>query len=394
MRNYFFYLKNKKIPFFLAAIIILILSGCFALGLRNYISKVEYPVASFPKIRRIVKPPKPGEKKDHPKPLPFSMSDIKTKGCVADGLLSGYGGSTKSSIALINRSNCRYLHRSIETWANPPDFEKVDKLMWDLKPDVIYGMFLAEAIRKNADYYYPEEERYFNFSKMCRSHSDNAYGEHTCIPDLEKKEYQEYLAFITHKAIDLGVQSFLFGQIYFQDTSGDRNNSKIFDIVKDIREYANWRGIQVVIGAQTGTITNEKYLRLFDYIEGGVGIDSGGNIEDGPCWSRKESCWALLWNERFASKANDVILHLDWSGLRNDDMSVFSRMDQATRAKTLKNLYQYFTSKNMGFMMPYLATINKNNGGCYGPMKRFYSPDNKYTCQDENVINNILSGRQ
>jgi hypothetical protein len=134
-------------------------------------------------------------------------------------------------------------------------------------------------------------------------------------------------------------------------------------------------------------------LRLFDYIEGGVGVDSQGNIEDGPCWSRKESCWALLWNERFASKANNVLLHLDWSGLSYDDMSVFSRMDQSTRVKTLKNLYSYFTSRNMGFMMPFLATINKNNNGCYGPMKRFYSPDIRYSCKDEDAINGILSGK-
>jgi hypothetical protein len=393
MRKLFFYLKNRKIPFFLAAIIILIMSGVFALWLGNYVSSVEYPVASVLKIQRIIKPPKPEEKKVHPKPLSFSMDDIKTKGCIADGLLSGYGNDTKNSINLINRSSCKYLHRSIETWANTPDFEKADKLMWDLKPGMIYGMFLAEALKKNAKYYFADEDRYFKFSEMCRGHSENRWGEHTCIPSFEKSEYREYLKYITRQAMDLGVQSFLFGQIYYQDPASDREHSEIFDIVKDMRKYADKKDIQIIIGAQTGSITNEKYLKLFDYIEGGVGVDSQGNIEGGPCWSRKESCWALLWNERFANKAKNVLLHLDWSGLLYDDMSVFARMDKDTRAKTLKNLYQYFTSKNMGFMMPYLATIHRQNGGCYGPMKRFYSPDNKYSCKDEDAINRILAGK-
>jgi hypothetical protein len=392
MQNLFFYIKNKRITLALALVIILILSGVFAIWLKNYVSKMEYPVATIVKIQRIIKPPKPDEKKEHPKPLPFSMNDIKTKGCVADGLLSGYGNDTKNSIDLINRSNCKYLHRSIETWADTPDFKKVDKLMWDMKPGMIYGMFLAEALRKNAKYYFSDEDRYFDFSEMCRGHSDNRWGEHTCIPSFKKVEYREYLKYITRQAMDLGVQSFLFGQIYYQDPADDLEHSEIFDIVKDMRRYAEKKGIQIIVGAQTGSITNEKYLRLFDYIEGGVGVNSQGNIEDGPCWSRKESCWALLWNERFSSRANNVLLHLDWSGLSYDDMSVFSRMDQSTRIKTLKNLYSYFTSRNMGFMMPFLATINKNNNGCYGPMKRFYSPDIRYSCKDEDAINLILQG--
>jgi len=73
-------------------------------------------------------------------------------------------------------------------------------------------------------------------------------------------------------------------------------------------------------------------------------------------------------------------------------MSVFTRMDKETRTKTLKNLYQYFTSKNMGFLMPYMATLHRQNGGCYGPKKRFYSADNKYNCKDEEVIRSIMSG--
>jgi hypothetical protein len=162
-----------------------------------------------------------------------------------------------------------------------------------------------------------------------------------------------------------------------------------------MRSYAKKKNIQIAIGAQTNDIQDEEYLRRFDYIEGGVGINTDGDIQNGPChtrWWEKPGdwCWALLWNDQFAKKANNVFLHLDWSGLKYDDMGVFSRMNQEKRLSTLKNLHSYFNSKDMGFMMPFLATINRENGGCYGPKKRFYSPSNKYKCKDEDAINAIL----
>jgi len=45
----------------------------------------------------------------------------------------------------------------------------------------------------------------------------------------------------------------------------------------------------------------------------------------------------------------------------------------------------------MGFMMPFFGVLDPNNGGCYGPQKIYYSPDNAYFCKDEEVINQILS---
>ncbi|TSA45112.1 hypothetical protein D4R51_02440, partial [bacterium] len=228
------------------------------------------------------------------------------------------------------------------------------------------------------------------FGKMCHKDSENIWGEHTCKPTFSSPEYRDYIKQITHNAIDLGVQSIEFGQIYMQESS---SKNYIPRIIKDIRSYAKKKGVDVVIGAQTGAITDSKYLKLFDYIEGGVGIDSEGNIESGPCLSRKESCWALLWNKAFSEKANNVLLHLDWTGIMQDDLDVFARMNAEKRAQTLKNLYKYFTARNMGFLMPYFGVLDTNNGGCFGPKKRYYSPDNAYSCQDENVINGILSGK-
>ena len=324
-----------------------------------------------------------------PKPLPVSMDRVKSQGCVTDGLLSEYNPENDKFVELINRSKCYYLHRAIETWLTPPDFTKADAIMSQItKKDVVYGMFIAEAIDVRQHYFNADTGEEYNFKKMCRGGSENTWGAGTCKPNFASKEYRNYLQYITHKAIDLGVQSFTFGQIYMQESPQKDYAPKI---VADMRDYAAKQGIDIIIGAQTGKITDENYLKLFDYIEGGVGIDQVGNVEDGACLSTRGDCWALLWNDKFASHANNVLLDLDWSGILSDDLDIFARMDQSTRAKTLKNLYDKFSTKKTGFMMPMFGVVNNDNNGCRGPKKKFYSPDNSYSCQDESVINKILS---
>jgi len=333
----------------------------------------------MPEIPRII---------PRPKPAPVSMQKMKTHGCVADGLLSEYNPENDSFIALINRSNCYYLHRASETWLMPPDFATMNFVMEQVsKKDIMYGMFIAEAIDTRADYYNVDTYEKFDFKKMCRDGSENVWGEHSCKPNFASSEYRDYIKYITRKAIDLGVQSFTFGQIYMQESAQKDYAPRI---VNDIRDYAKKEGVDVVVGAQTGSITDPEYLALFDYIEGGVGINSAGNVENGPCLSSRGSCWALLWHENFAGKAKNVFLHLDWSGIPDDDLDIFARMSKEKRAETLKNLYTKFTSQNMGFLMPFMGVLANDNEGCRGPKKKFYSPGNEYSCQDEDVINKIM----
>jgi hypothetical protein len=326
-------------------------------------------------------------------PPPPKMEKMKSSGCIADGLLNGEIDGTGGLIKLINRSNCYYLHRSIETWLAPPDFEEIEKNMALIeKEDVVYGMFIAEAIDTKADYYYNLGGRDFDFSKMCRSGSKNFWGEHTCKPSLAKKEYQRYVLDITRKAMDLGVQSFMFGQVFHQDYISDPS---IGEVLEKMRKYAKLKGVEIVIGAQTNDIEDESYLRQFDFIEGGVGLNSDGTIESGPCYSRwwkKEGdwCWALLWHDKFKNKANNVFTHLDWSGKKGDDMSTFTLMSDEERARALKYLDNYFQKRDVGFLMPMLAVLPRDNGGCHGKSKKFYSADNKYSCDDEDVINDLL----
>ena len=379
---------RRKIKTTYAFLIIIILASFIGSLLwiqTHYYNPESVQVIIFPK-----KPKKPMqfEKIKRPIPDPVSMDRLKKQGCVTDGLLSEYNPDREQYIALINRSNCYYLHRSIETWMAPPDFETIEYVMGRItKNDVVYGMFIAEALKENADYFYPDENRNFDFDKMCQNGSENMWGEHSCKADSGSGEYRAYLKYTTHRAMDLGIQSFTFGQLYFQQGGG---GDKIADVVKEMRSYAKKKKMNIIIGAQTGKTTNPKLISLFDYIEGGTGIDAEGNLPEGPCLDRWGGCWALLWNERYSQNAKNVLLHLDWSGIKSDDLDIFARMDQNKRKETLKNLYNYFSSRNMGFMMPFFGVLDKENGGCYGPKKRFYSPDNAYSCKDEDAINSII----
>ncbi|NMC87359.1 MAG: hypothetical protein GYA69_02800, partial [Candidatus Moranbacteria bacterium] len=94
----------------------------------------------------------------------------------------------------------------------------------------------------------------------------------------------------------------------------------------------------------------------------------------------------------FSNKAKNVLLHLDWTGIKSDDLDVFARMTRGKRAETLEKLYNKFNTDKTGFLMPFFGVLANDNGGCRGPKKKFYSPDNEYTCKDEDVINKILAG--
>jgi len=325
-------------------------------------------------------------------PGPISMDLVKKRGCVTDGFLSGYGGKTEEITKMINRSECVYLHRALETWLKPPDFEKAFAIMQGVdKKQVIYGMFIAEAIAMNREYEDSSDgNRVYRFEDMCREGTEDRWGANTCIPSIQNVNYRRYLRAMTRQAMDLGIQSFLFGQIELQDEQPSFEKTEIKKVIDDMRKYAKEKGIQIIIGGQTNDIIDGKYLKFFDYIEGGVGIDSEGNIESGACFSRYSSCWGLLWNKEYSSKANNVLLHLDWSGLLYDDMGIFAKMTREKRGEMLDNLYQKFTSQKMGFLMPFLAVINHENGGCYGPNKHFYAPSNKFRCKDEDAINLIM----
>lgn len=336
------------------------------------------------------------QKREEPKlppPPPPSKERMKTEGCIVDGLLSGYGDE-EANIELMKRLPCYSMHRALETWLEPPDFKQARSIMEKIgKKDVVWGMFLAEAIHVKKEYVYKEGDRNFSFYDMCAPDTKNKWGEHTCVPSTEKKEYRRYLAQITEQAMDIGIQNFMFGQVFLQDNVKD---SRIPEIIEIMRQSAKDRGMEIVIGAQTNDVTDPEYLKMFDYIEGGIGLLSNGKIENGPCFSRwwkKEGdwCWALLWHDRYKLKAHDVWVHLDWSGKIGDDMSIFARMDANERAKTLRILSEKFRKENVGFLLPVMTALPENNRGCYGEKERYYNAHNDFGCKDESVVHEILT---
>jgi hypothetical protein len=327
-------------------------------------------------------------------PVP-DIEKMKRRGCVADGILSGYNRTSKD-VKVANESDCYYFSRAIETWLDAPDFKKAQEIMEDIdRDDAIYGMFIAEAINKKENYAYYEGNRRFDFDEMCKNDSKNFWGEHTCKPSFDEEEYRAYLRQITREAMDIGIQVFLFGQIYHQEEDLDEPYAPV--VIQEMREYAKSKNMHIIIGAQTNDITDKNYLRLFDFIEGGVGLHVDGTVEDNRCFSRwydnatnEGWCWALLWNEPFKSTAKNVIVHLDWSGVIGDDMSTFARMSTELRHQTLQNLHDKFLAQDVGFLLPIISHLPKDNGGCHGPKKSFYSPHMKYGCPDLDAINRVL----
>ena len=330
------------------------------------------------------------------------LSTMKTKGCVFDGLFNDeYGGDFNAKVDLLSRSNCEYLHRSIETWNIAPNFAQIEERMKTINSaagrDFLYSLFVAESIDMGEVYFYPEENRSFVFSKMCQRGTEGDWGPGTCKPTLESPEYRKYVLFITKKAIDLGVRDIVFGQIYHQEPNWDRRPIAP-QMVADIKSYAVSKGKDIAIGAQTNDIEKEQYLRSFDYITGGIGQDERtGYIEDeGPCWSyyakNSSFCWAMIWNEKFKSRANNIFVYLDWNSQYTDDMSRYTRMDSGLRHQFLGKAYDFFLSRDIGFLMPMQAVLFEGNNGCYGASRVSYSASNKYSCKDEDAINAVLSG--
>ena len=386
---------RTDVPFGVVVFFMLVLSGgvlgILNSNLKDISTQVVYPVVMANRARASTLSNSEIKNKQLFTPGPISMDLIKSNGCVADGFLSGDGEKTDEIAKTINRSKCVYLHRALETWLRVPDFTQAVEIMGKIdKRPLVYGMFLAEAVSTRKEYEDPIREEVFDYGDMCREGTMGRWGDKTCIPSIQNVAYRRYLKAVTRRAMDMGIQSFLFGQMQLQDEHPNFEQTEMKNIIEDMRQYSQERGMEIIIGAQTDDITDEKYLRLFDYIEGGVGIDSQGEVEDQPCFSGHASCWALLWDERYSAKANNVLLHLDWSGLTWDDMGVFARMPEEKRAETLARLYKKFTSQKIGFMMPYLAVLNRNNDGCYGPNKHFYAPSEKYKCKDEDDINRIL----
>jgi parallel beta-helix repeat protein len=353
------------------------------------------------------------------------IQSAKTNGCLWSGLLNGAGDDYNVQshfddefIPMLVRSRCLFLSRSVETWAKPPDFAKIRANIQRIKAasgkDYIYEMMIAEAIPATYKSEFGSEYSQFDFSAMCADQQPVDYGRpQNCIPSLDKPEYRRYLEYVTQQAIDSGIRSFLFGQVYFQDPNWN-TQPLIRQVIQPMRDYAAGKGTVIVIGAQTNHIITPSYLQNFDYILGGVFFDDSGSINfDSQCKNNTApnsngnpwwDCAAHLWHDTYRNSANNVLITLDHESILDDDIHRFARLSKTDRAALLSQLYSYMQSKNVGFIMPFLVNLSSNLRGneCYGLYPWIYSAANSggseksdlnpraYSCQDESAINSIL----
>ncbi len=333
-----------------------------------------------------------------------TMKKMKEQGCVYDGLLTPrYNQYFNESVAMLKRSKCQYIHRAVETWNIPPNFKEITRRIKSIKQqtgqDFIYGLFFAESVDVTKGYYDPIEKRHYSFGKMCSPGTFGVWGKNTCKPSFEKPEYRRYIMSVTKRAIDAGIRDFTFGQIYYQDPHWKKSSLLAKSIVSQMKNYAKSKGVDISVGAQSNTIDKKDYLDKFDYITGGIGQHRDGSIEDGqPCWSyyfkRDGYCWALLWNKKYKSKANNVLVYLDWNNNTTDDIHRFVRMSRRERYNFLGYAYDFFEHRDVGFLLPLGVVLGNVGGGCYGPTKEFYSASQQYSCKDEVAVKNVLSGNK
>ena len=75
-------------------------------------------------------------------------------------------------------------------------------------------------------------------------------------------------------------------------------------------------------------------------------------------------------------------------------MGTFVHMTREGRAETLRRLHAFFLGQNVGFLLPVLAALPNNHEGCSGNRERFYSADDRYSCDDEGAIRDILTAAE
>lgn len=353
------------------------------------------------------------------------IESAKTNGCLLSGLLDGAGDDHNVQahlddefIPMLGRSRCLFLNRSVETWAKPPNFAKIRANIQRIKTatgkNYIYEIMLAEAIPAAYKSEFGPDYSQFDFSAMCADQQPVDYGRpQNCIPSVDNPEYRRYLEYITQQAIDSGIQSFLFGQVYFQDPNWS-SQPLISQVIQPIRDYAAGKNVSIIIGGQTNHITNPVYLQNFDYIQGGIFFDDSGTINfDSQCKNNTTpnpngnpwwDCAAHLWHDTYRNSAKNVLITLDHESTLDDDIHRFARLSKSERTALLSQLYSYMKSKNAGFVMPFLVNLSSNLRGdeCYGLYPWIYSAANSggsergnlnpraYSCQDEDAMNQLL----
>lgn len=324
-------------------------------------------------------------------------SDIKNHGCIWSGLVDVGDYFTAEPnfneyVSLLKRSGCKYLHRTVETWTHPPDFTKIQNNIQRIRQvtgkEYIYEMMIAEAISTNTVYFYPDENRNFNFSAMCRDGlADNYWGPNTCRPSFYQQEYRKYISYITRRGLESGISVFMFGEIPHQDDkwwTTPKPPITGIEIAASMRNIATSLNKPIIVGAQIvpAGLNEEQvslnYVSAFDYILTGLDpIAIGAPLPYGP-------------NVKNAAKM--ILLMPDWDNTINDGPHQFTRLSRILRAQFIQDISSRTKNTRYGFIMPFRMPLAGPRQGteCSGPNEFTYSSSNQYGCKDEDFLNIAL----
>ena len=139
------------------------------------------------------------------------------------------------------------------------------------------------------------------------------------------------------------------------------NAISVSAVIADIRAYAASKGVPAAIGAQTGDQRNGLTSRILIMSQESprrVGTGLWKAVPVHRDISDNSRCFALLWDPRYTSVANQrADPFFDWNGSADDDLHRFAGMTQDAWAKFLKDTYAFFKAKNIGFLPVFYVVI-------------------------------------
>lgn len=370
-------------------------------------------------------------------PLHNLVDVVKYSGCTVDGLLDGVHGKEAGPNAtadqaalfdayvdLVSRSNCVYINRAVETWSRQPDFAVIAanmaKIRLRLNRPVVFGAFIAESVSLSKKYVFPEQSRYFDATKMCRP--DLPATKNDCYASFKQPEYQEYVAYVIRRSIDLGIQVFLIGGSSLTDHRGTVETSGLLRIIREMRAYAAQKGITILFIAQNpSSFGGPAYAAKFDLIQGGVYINANGGLPETGTVTNKGAVsvhappriW-LITHPGDGARLYDphkLVIEYDWFGNGLDDTSEIACLSvksqtylNSVRALSAANcplgrivgsavpatraIYAYFKSIGAGFWLPGRQPI-AFPPWFYTPLNReLYRGDRRFAVNfdDENIL--------
>ncbi|MCB9061205.1 MAG: hypothetical protein H6622_06760 [Halobacteriovoraceae bacterium] len=341
----------------------------------------------------------------------YMISVLKEKSCMFSSVLNNNIEEKETYINAILKSNCISLPRIVDTWMNVPDFTEIKKDIEYLRLNAMderhftFGIFIAEAININSNYVNKKNNQTFKFKEMCKENTLGKWGKNSCIPDISKNEYRQYLLQLFSEAIDSGVRDFLFGQIDLQDST---QYLKYF--LEELYSIAQSKSAEIIIGGQTGWVSDPRYIGSFDYIVAPSRISKDGkfNSDKEDCFEAHKDiianetqneanqrarffCQNLGWMPPFSKNAKNVIVEFDWWSI-DDDIHRFARLSPQQRSIVLTTARNFFIDElNLGFIMPYRLPLNGGiDDGCFGFNQYVYSSLNNYNCKDEDTILELM----